>query len=306
MDAHVVIATKGRAEALGPLLDGLSEQTVLPSSVTFVGTCERDVEGVLQHPFCARCSVTVLTAKSPGLCIQRNCGVEHLRAHLDASCPSTPFFVVFFDDDYRPAHDWLEQAKRVFEAQPDVAGLTGRVLADGVHGDPIGEDAGKDYLSGRRSPEAHWATGDEPRSLTSMYGCNMAFRDSVIRSCRFDENLPLYGWQEDRDYTSQASRLGRTIYLPGCRGVHLGSKSGRISGLRFGYSQIANPFYMWRKGTISARNGMRFVVRHLLSNSVRTLQSNERHDYPGRLKGNVMALTDLVRGSCHPTRILNM
>jgi hypothetical protein len=26
----------------------------------------------------------------------------------------------------------------------------------------------------------------------------MAFTDTVIRQTRFDENLPLYGWQEDR------------------------------------------------------------------------------------------------------------
>jgi hypothetical protein len=63
---------------------------------------------------------------------------------------------------------------------------------------------------------------------------------------------------------------------------------------------------MWRKGTISARNGMRFVVRHLLANSVRTLQANPRNDYPGRLRGNMLALADLARGSCHPMRVMHM
>jgi hypothetical protein len=306
MDAHVVIATKGRPEALAPLLDRLAQQTVLPSSVTFVGSCDEDIRGVEAHTIRERCQLHKLVARAPGLCIQRNCGVDHLAKVLRASQPHSHFFVVFFDDDYRPARDWIEQARTVFDSQPEVAGLTGRVLADGVHGYPLDEQAGDDYLTGRRRPERHWAEGEEPRSLSSMYGCNMAFRDTVISSCRFDENLPLYGWQEDRDYTSQAKAHGKTLYSPSCLGVHLGSKSGRVSGLRFGYSQIANPFYMWRKGTMSARNGMRFVVRHLLANSVRTLQANTQNDYPGRLRGNMLALADLARGHCHPTRVLSM
>jgi hypothetical protein len=63
---------------------------------------------------------------------------------------------------------------------------------------------------------------------------------------------------------------------------------------------------MWRKGTMSGRNGVRFVARHLLSNSVRTLQSNPRNDYPGRLRGNLLAMADLLRGSCHPLRVLHI
>jgi hypothetical protein len=306
MEAHVVIATKGRPEALPQLLESLGRQTKLPSSITFVGSCAQDVESVERHALAARCPIELLIAPSAGLCIQRNCAVDHLVKAQTVRSVTRQFFVVFFDDDYRPAHDWLEQAAQLFESQSEVVGLTGRVLADGVHGYPLDEQAAEDYLSGRRLPERHWATGSQSRTLTSLYGCNMAFRDTVILRCRFDENLPLYGWQEDRDYTAQAKQFGNTLYTPTCQGVHLGSKSGRVSGLRFGYSQVANPLYMWEKGTMSARNGLRFVARHLLSNSVRTLQANQQNDYPGRLRGNALALLDLARGTCHPTRVLQI
>lgn len=160
------------------------------------------------------------------------------------------------------------------------------------------------YLSSQKPPKAHWASGEEQRHLESMYGCNMAFRDVVVENCRFDENLPLYGWQEDQDYTSQAASFGRTVFEPSCRGVHLGSSAARVSGLKFGYSQIANPFYLWRKGTMSARKGATFVARHLLANGARTLRRHPRVDYPGRLRGNLLAFADIACGRCHPTRVL--
>jgi hypothetical protein len=134
----------------------------------------------------------------------------------------------------------------------------------------------------------------------------MAFRDRVVEICEFDESLPLYSWQEDRDYTSQAARLGKTLYHPACRGVHLGMRSGRVSGLRFGYSQIANPVYLMGKGTMEARTAFRFMIKHLSSNTVRAFRRGMDVDYPGRLKGNLYALWDLLNGQCHPMKIEQM
>lgn len=305
MDVHVVIATRNRALDVGRLLTTLTQQTCLAHSVTVVGTCEADVTGVRQHPYAEQHVLDVLISPSAGLCIQRNHGLQHVTAPYRDRHRREPFFVVFFDDDFRPAPDWLEACRATFEAQPEVAALTGCVLADGVHGTPIEEGLVPQYVSGQKQPEPHWATGAEQRELASMYGCNMAFRDRVVLACRFDENLPLYGWQEDRDYTSQAKAHGRTVYVPTCRGVHLGTKSGRVSGLRFGYSQIANPFYLWQKGTMTAEHGVRFVSRHLVSNTVRSLQPAPRNDYKGRLRGNLLALRDILHGSCHPGRIVH-
>ena len=80
----------------------------------------------------------------------------------------------------------------------------------------------------------------------------MSIRTSAIGALRFDERLPLYGWQEDIDFTSQLRASGRVVGLNTLNGVHLATKSGRISGMKFGYSQIANPVYLVRKGTMPA------------------------------------------------------
>lgn len=305
VQAHVIIATKGRADQVCDLLDWLSMQTLQPASVVIVGVTQADVDGVVNAPYARRGHVQVLLTDEAGLCLQRNAGIEHL---LDSTPPALDhrFFVTFFDDDFRPAFDWLEKCRDTFVANDDVAAVTGHVLADGVHGSSLTDDDAAAYIDRKRMPDKHWASGDEERSLASMYGCNMAFRDLVIRQCRFDENLPLYGWQEDQDYTAQARRFGRTIYTPTCRGVHLGTKSGRVSGLRFGYSQIANPLYLTRKGTMGLRKSARFVLRHLVANTTQGVRAHPLVDYRGRLRGNLMAIVDCLRGRCHPRRVLDL
>jgi GT2 family glycosyltransferase len=60
----------------------------------------------------------------------------------------------------------------------------------------------------------------------------------------FDERLPLYGWQEDVDLSRRLAAFGTVVKVPAARGVHLSVKLGRNSGVRLGYSQIANPLYL--------------------------------------------------------------
>ncbi|MDB4973076.1 MAG: glycosyl transferase 2 family protein [Myxococcaceae bacterium] len=297
MKLYVVIASKGRPSILPPLLTMLVAQTVLPEAIFVVGTAESDVATARDH---ASALVHASICERAGLCAQRNRGIELVQQQHGAD--AAPYAVVFLDDDFRPRNDWLEACRRAMTTEPDIVGVTGWVLADGVRGEGLTESEAAAYLEGQRAPEKHFASGKDAREAECLYGCNMAFRDVVTSRFRFDDNLPLYGWQEDRDYSVRASALGRIMYIPGCAGVHLGVKSGRISGRRFGYSQIANAWYLSRKGTMPVRTSLLFVSRHLVSNVVRSFVPNHQIDYPGRLRGNATALLDMVRGRSHPMR----
>jgi len=301
MNSYIVLATKGRAAELRTLLDQLAQQTFPAKLAVVVGTSTSDIQGLDRHPLTVAGGARVMVSDRAGLTTQRNVGIEAvLEMHPEAAFDNS--FMVFFDDDFRPAGDWLERCAESFK-DSSIVGVTGQVLADGARGAAIGEDDAMRYIRGERTRQAHWSSGLESRDVRSLYGCNMAFRGTAITRFRFDEALPLYGWQEDLDLSAQVRQLGRTIYAPGPRGVHLGVKGGRISGLRFGYSQIANPIYLWRKGTMSPAVMTRFLVRALGANVLRTLSRDARADYVGRLRGNIRAVSDLIRGDCHPTRI---
>ena len=186
----------------------------------------------------------------------------------------------------------------------DIVVTTGRVIADGIQGPGINLEAARELWA-----RDEWA-GDWPGVAPrwSGYGCNMAVRLSAAREhdIRFDERLPLYAWYEDIDLTRRMAAHGRVVHVAAASGVHLGVKSGRTSGLRLGYSQVANPIYLSRKGSYPRDHAFRSVGRHLLANLVRSAWPEFHVDRRGRATGNILALLDLLRGRLAPERILDL
>lgn len=288
MRIFVVVATVGRAELACRTVDMLADQTRPPDGTVVVTVTPEDVAGIER----ARSRPEVLLS-GRGLCRQRNRGLDALQGRADV--------VVFFDDDFVPAPDYLANVEALLRADPGIAGVTGDLLADGV-------------LSGGYTLEqALERIACRPRGTTpvmvgrrELYGCNMAIRTAAAAGLRFDENLPLYGWQEDVDFTNRLGRRGSLIAASSVTGVHLGTSGGRTSGRRLGYSQIANVLYLTRKGTMRAELGNRLIARNLLANMLGCIRPEPRIDRRGRLLGNLHAVVDCLRGQLDPRRILDM
>ncbi len=287
----VGFATSGRREVLRDTLIQLDRQELRPQRILICPSSSDDVDW--DHAT----SLTIPAERidgSRGLTAQRN-------AILDAAGDAD--LIVFLDDDYLPTDRFLAEAELMFRHNLDVVAATGQVLADSVHGPGIGLQEALAILAGDQPPH----TGDI-RPVENTYGCNMVFRMTAIRrtGARFDENLPLYGWQEDVDFCSQLAGEGRIVHATTLRGVHRAVKLGRTSGLRFGYSQIANTVYLARKGTMRRIRALRLSAAPLIANIAGSLLPQGRIDRRGRLKGNLLALSDLLRGRLDPRRILSL
>jgi GT2 family glycosyltransferase len=280
-----VIATLGRPDIVTATLDYLLKTQILKPAVVIVSCVVREDAGhAADLP-----GVTVLTGPA-GLATQRNTALAALPTGIEV--------VVFFDDDFVADASWLVAAARVFRDEPLVVGFTGWVLADGIKGPGLSfNDAVHLVESSDRSlPHSRI----EP---FSPYGCNMAFRLSAIRDLHFDERLVLYGWLEDRDFGGAlAKRGGRLIKCSSARGVHMGVKSGRVTGDRLGYSQVVNPIYMLRKGTMTFSQVARQLFRNILSNLAGAVRPEPFVDRRGRLRGNIRGLRDVLSGRLEPER----
>ena len=246
----------------------------------------------------------LVTWSKPGTCVQRNAGLAALPPGID--------IVAFFDDDYVPSSRCLEGIAHVFEAYPELVGATGQLLADGIHSAGVSVDTAMALVEAydRTRPVDHPVTGPTGRitlrARTGLYGCNMALRMAAIGDERFDEQLPLYGWQEDVDFAARIASRGPLRTTNSFAGVHRGAKGGRTSGVRFGYSQVANIVYLCRKRTMSWPFGMQLMWRNILANHGRMLWSEPWTDRRGRAFGNWLAFGDMLRGRLHPTRILEL
>lgn len=212
--------------------------------------------------------------------------------------------VLFLDDDFLMAPDYLRRTAEVFARDPEVVLATGTVLADGIRGPGFNHRDGARMLTR--------LTANPPRdtlaSAYAGYGCNMAVRAAPVlaQDLSFDEALPLYSWLEDVDFSRRLAPHGKLVKSGAMRGVHLGTKTGRTPGVFLGYSQIANPVYLLKKGSISRRHAYEMMARNGASNLVRSLRPPRWADYRGRLRGNLLALTDLMRGRASPDRILTL
>ncbi len=282
----VIIATRGRAALLGPLLAQLMDQTRPPDHVFVVATEAADVAGLNVDP----AQITVAFGPA-GLAHQRNKGL--------ALAGGRYRHIVFFDDDFIPSRFWLEHAIEVFSRHPELACVTGRVLADGA------KTAGIPWKDGAALVASCDAAPEQNMKLHSgfgPYGCNMVFRTAAIEGLTFDERLPLYAWLEDTDFGARAAKSGVSARADGLWGVHLGIKVGRVRGAKLGYSQVVNPIYLMRKGSISLRFAANLMIRNFFANAVRSLAPEPAIDRRGRLVGNLIGLSDILRGRITPER----
>jgi glycosyltransferase involved in cell wall biosynthesis len=279
----VAIASKGRPAVLADVLDSLRIQRRAADSVWVSVTERSDVPPELDD------RVVRVLIGPPGLTTQRNAVIDALGPEVDV--------LVFLDDDAELHPDYLARAEAFLSARPDVVLFSGDAVADGAATGQLDRGTARDLLAGHEP-------GEDVVPGIPAYGCNMVVRADVARQVRFDEVLPLYGWLEDRDFSVRTSRFGTVVRYDGCALVHLGVSGGRENGTRLGYQQVVHPAYLHRKGVLRTGETVVFLGRALLANVLR--RSSGRVDRPGRLRGNLLGLRSVLRGTPDPQGVLHL
>jgi GT2 family glycosyltransferase len=290
MKLAVIIPTLGRSEQVARLLGYLGSQTRLPDEVLISAPDATHVELRKSCPF----DVSFVFGPK-GLTAQRNTALVPSLGRFD--------IITFFDDDFVPSADYLEQVENAFVENDGWAVVMGKVVRDGA------TNAGltwEDAEAALRETEGKNYDGPAVVDHVGAYGCNMSFRASLVGDLRFDERLVLYGWQEDIDFTSQMRSRGRVVCVTAIKGVHLGIKAGRVSGMRFGYSQVANAVYLIRKGSVPASFALPLMFRNIAANLAKSLRPEPYVDRRGRLRGNMLAILHVATGRIEPEYILKI
>ena len=228
--------------------------------------------------------------------MQRNTALDHV-ADTD--------LVAFIDDDMELCSSYLASMVRLFSADPELVVASGSMLADGGRAQQVSREQAKILCR-----DAELARPAENPVITCpldyAYGCNLIVRGSAARANRFDERLSLYAWLEDSDFSYHCTRGGKppaTNLSAQC--VHLGWRGGRISGQKMGYSQIINPFYLWRKARVFSLRHIfvQYWMRCLVANCIGVVWGKPEDDRLNRLKGNAIAMLHLLKGRCDPMAI---
>jgi GT2 family glycosyltransferase len=285
----IAVASIKRPDEIGQLLSQLEHQTLQPAQIIL--SLERRADAPADLP-----AGTEIILGAKGLTAQRNRALAAVRQDCD--------IVVFFDDDYLPCDDALAGLSQLFSRHSDIAGATGRVLQDGITRGGLSYETALECIAAyRANPPPGILTQQD---IDELYGCNMAFRMSAVQDLRFDEKLPLYAWQEDVDFAGQLLAKGRIVKTNAFSGVHRGVTRGRTPGLALGFSQIVNPIYLAKKGTMRPAKALKLMARNFLANHVRAVRPEAFIDRAGRVRGNWIGLLHLLSGKSDPGAILRL
>jgi len=286
----VGIATTGRAGILKQTLAYMAGLKDQPDLLIISAASVDDVTGVevADLPFPAG-----ILIEAKGLCRQRN----RILKDVDQSD-----ILLFLDDDFLIAEGYLAETRRLFADHDDLVVATGQVLVDGILGPGLSHADGVAVLA--RSN----AAAPELSDTRNGYGCNMAIRVAPVveNALWFDEALPAYSWLEDVDFSRQLAPIGRIVKAGTLQGVHLGTKTGRSRGTPLGYSQVANPLYLARKGTLARSSACIQILRNCLANIVKSFRPEPWVDRSGRRRGNWLALRDALRNRADPSRAADL
>jgi GT2 family glycosyltransferase len=297
MKTAVILCSVNRPQVLHDTVVSLGKQAVPPIAVILsLSGVSSALPQTLDIP-------SVLTVYGPlGLTKQRNAALRAL--------PAAAEYVLFMDDDAELAPNYLASMEDLFDRRNDVVIASGVCAIDGLRiARPLGREEAVAAVE-------KYPTESKTESSEGAPGCNIFVRRGAVESERFDERLPLSGWLEDYDFSVRCRRHGAIVCNLGTCTAHLAmQRAARERGFLVGYSQIANSYYLWQKGTISSfgklviafwlpalRINLRAVLRGaILWNS----PHNMILDHPGRVSGNVRALLDAALLRLRPERLLD-
>lgn len=278
MALAIIIPSFGRKALLEATLRALLTHGGAEDKIVVI-TCRKEDEPAVESP----CLVSLSGSK--GSSCQRNRGLEFLKA----SCQSYAA-VLFIDDDVVLAPGFLENLLRLHSKFPEVAGFTVNVIADGAV-------TGEIPLPSAEITATSW---QPPCGLDSLipskvpYG-GISMRGDLLGRIQFDERLAEYGFMEDLDFFVRLRCFGSTGYAHNCGLVHLAVGSGRTDQRKLGFSQIMNPLYLAKKGSLSWGDCSRHVGRVIVANFAGAFTARRRQ----RLVGNMLAWGFFLRrGPC--------
>ena len=198
--ASLVVPTRNRAAYLRVCLDSiLAQQVDAPYEVIVVDDGSTDAT----HDVAERAGARVIRQPPGGLNAARNVGVRAAESDL----------VVFVDDDIEAPPRWLAAYLEGADRHPGADAFGGPIRAR-FEG-PSPRSCGREP-----APITTLDLGPEDREAEFVWGANMAIRRRAVeRAGAFDEDLPLFG-DEEEWLTRLRAAGGRVVYLADARLDH--------------------------------------------------------------------------------------
>lgn len=256
----IIIATYNRKDDLKVCIESILNQEELPDNLIIVDSSDKndDREEIRNYVSSINLiNIIYITTNEKGSSVQRNIGLDKISKNCKV--------VTFLDDDIVLEKNYIAEIKKAFK-DSNIVGISGFLFKDGQTVNTLPDDTTK-------------------RITDSLYGCNMSFRRNAIGDIRFDENLRLYAFMEDWDFSYRVGKKGNLYFIYGARAIHNASPKGRINNKKFGFMLIANRYYVYKKNNILSLNDYVYFIMCILKNCILSFKKSRREKAIGAIIG---------------------
>lgn len=256
----IVICTRNRKQDLTECIKSIYKQTLPPKDIIIVdGSDTRGLYPELKQYLLRKdIKISYIHTTKPGLTRQRNLGIKNCSGD----------YLIFLDDDTVLYEDYIKEVMNVFDtySAENIGGVTGEVVETRQKKptnrilSTLYQAYAKIFLLHRYGNGKFQISGS-PAIIKSgsvnkvikieyLYGCNMAFRRSVLNDFSFDESLPgsHSGWLgEDDDVAYYMSKRYQNLYAPFAKLVHNFSPAARKGSYEGMKTAVEVSYYLFRK-----------------------------------------------------------
>lgn len=261
--SSIVVCTRNRLDDIIRFFDSVAVQTVLPNELIVVDSSDTPLN---EHPhFISKFnnavfknSVLKYEHAKPGLTYQRNIGVKLSQSDI----------IYFFDDDVVLNPGYIQEMNQVFESYPRYGGGMGSVTNITPKQNNIYRVLRvcfflqRDYASGFFTVSGmptHCYGLKNFKDVEVLGGCCMAYRSSVFKNHRFDENLCRYAYMEDCDFSRRISYEVPLFFNPQAQLQHYPSLLNRDAIIDNKAMYMRNYRYLFFKN-IYSRNRLKIIA----------------------------------------------
>jgi len=273
MYLSIIIPTKDRPKDIRRLLTALSRQTFRDFEIIVIDESRNSMTKNICKEYEKDLNIKYFHVKLGSLTRARNFGLKHAKGRI----------IIFMDDDIIIPKDFLEKVHNIFETNLNIIGIQGLIISKRLFYSQIKNAIRKalllPYLGAktqyvRRSgvtarPFIHMIKA--PIKVQIFYGCCFAFRKEIFNKVKFDENVILWSFMEDIDFSYTCYKLnpGKLLLDPSLKIYHFISPEARLNDRRKYYmSRVYWAYFFFKHHRNSLLSILAFIYAFFIGNFI--------------------------------------
>ena len=287
----IIIPTRNRIKELTNTLNFLNNNNFFFKKVVIVDSSNFNIKKKIKKKINSYDLNIKLVDSQPSTCLQRNLGFSFIKDEQ---------FIMFLDDDNIFYNDAFFQINYFLKKNNDFAGVAfNQILKEKKS---FSEKLKRNFITdklniypsqkggfARSGWQSKFINFERDTVVEWLPTRAVIYKTEFTKNIRFDENLGIYGYLEDLDFSLELKKRGKLFVCSNAKYTH--DQSIDRSDFKFGKKEVRNRYYLVKKHRLNKFLFFLTLFAKMLSNLKQGLFLN--NNSLQRFYGNIVALLTL-------------